>query len=769
MSEDQIKQLKRSVPNRLNSGQYAISKRDTKDSQAYQVIAETTTSSSGNKPIKTTEKLIETYNDFVWVYACIYTVANSAAGIPISLFKKEEDGSLIEMNDHPILSVLNKPNSSHTKHDLIETTFTHLESVGNSFWELSRDRFGTVTNIYPLNPKRVEIVPDPKRYIRGYKFTVNGKEIYLRAEDVLHFKYTDPNNDYWGMSPLAPASDTLLQEHNAIEYNKAFFKNSARPDVVFNIEGPLTRTGFKRMRSMIKQMFGGPQKAHSAAILEGGVKIDQLGFAPKDLEFLELRKYNRDEILSVLGVPPALVGIFESAIKANAQEQRKFFWETTMIQKLKKIEMQLNHMFIPNFENLLPADQTLMIKFDLTSVDALGESTEIIANRVSSLKTQGIITPNEARLELGYESLPGLDVIAGPVATPQPVLDEEGNPVEEDPDKRNGIQISDVSVFSKEQRSEIIRKAEESRRPFENQLQDNIDKYFEDLEERVLEKLSFLLKYKKRKYYNKSVNVETLFTDREEIQRIAAVIEDDIRTAITVNGNLAVLELAVALDLGDVTNLNFNSPQIQDFISSRAFQAATSISGTTKDRLSKLLARAFDEQLDLQDIRSAIKSELTGQVSRSRASTIAQTEIGIAQNKARRFGAEHIQTVVPEAKLLKVWLSARDAKVRPSHIINDQVSNTSPLKMDAYYPNGLKFPMDTSGPASEIINCRCVETFVSATATSRSFNLKSMKKRRFVDGVKLVGMSTRGISYEQRLNRETYKAVIRNAKNLEGV
>lgn len=56
------------------------------------------------------------------------------------------------------------------------------------------------------------------------------------------------------------------------------------------------------------------------------------------------------------------------------------------------------------------------------------------------------------------------------------------------------------------------------------------------------------------------------------------------------------------------------------------------------------------------------------------------------------------------ANVLKQWDATLDGRTRPSHArIDGEIRET-----DEEYSNGLMFPGDPSGPAAEVINCRCV-------------------------------------------------------------
>ena len=81
-------------------------------------------------------------------------------------------------------------------------------------------------------------------------------------------------------------------------------------------------------------------------------------------------------------------------------------------------------------------------------------------------------------------------------------------------------------------------------------------------------------------------------------------------------------------------------------------------------------------------------------IARTEGHRIQQTSTRDAQRVAKSRGAN----------VMKQWDATLDGGTRPSHArIDGEIRET-----DEKYSNGLMFPGDPSGPAAEVINCRCV-------------------------------------------------------------
>ena len=110
-----------------------------------------------------------------------------------------------------------------------------------------------------------------------------------------------------------------------------------------------------------------------------------------------------------------------------------------------------------------------------------------------------------------------------------------------------------------------------------------------------------------------------------------------------------------------------------------------------------------DSRSDLADrVRDAFN-----ELSRGRATVIAQTETGSAYGQGRQ------DVMVASGVEWKQWLSAEDDKVRPDHAEADGQA----VPVDEPFDVGgeeLMHPGDPDGSAEQVINCRCVAIAVQA-------------------------------------------------------
>lgn len=121
------------------------------------------------------------------------------------------------------------------------------------------------------------------------------------------------------------------------------------------------------------------------------------------------------------------------------------------------------------------------------------------------------------------------------------------------------------------------------------------------------------------------------------------------------------------------------------------------------------IERGVRDGLSIPDISDAVNRLLTSTGSdrwTNRAVTVARTETIGATNAGAFAGALRRALDENDTTAEKIWISTADERTRPSHRMADQqrVPLLTPFDVGGA---ALMFPGDPSGPADEVINCRC--------------------------------------------------------------
>jgi len=306
-----------------------------------------------------------------WVYVAVTRIAEAAALVPYQVYAVDGEAQIAQ-NNHPIERLLRNPNPTLSQFELLESTFGFLELTGNAYWFLSGPLGGAPTEIWPLRPDRVRIAADKQRYIGGYVYTVDGVDVPLDADEVIHFKRWNPTNDLYGLSPLEAAAIASQTDRHMAIWNRNFFsQEKAIPAGLVTIRNMVSDSDYTRIIREFRESFGGTERK-TAFIRGADVSWADIGLSQKETDFLEARQLNRDEIFHIFGIPLGLYA--RNATEANATVARQTFLADTIWPKLmrfsQKLTLQLAPFFGPNL--IILPEEIRDTSADLAEVQAAG-------------------------------------------------------------------------------------------------------------------------------------------------------------------------------------------------------------------------------------------------------------------------------------------------------------------------------------------------------------------------------------------------------------
>lgn len=270
------------------------------------------------------------------VYACVRILSEAIASLPVHVYRYKEGGGKEKAIDHPLYQLLHdEPNPEMTSFVFRETLMSHLLIWGNAYAQIIRDGAGRVLSLYPLLPNKMDVQRDDNGeiyyvYSRNSEENPNFKEygsIWLAKEDVLHI----PGLGFDGLigySPIAMAKNAVGMTLACEEYGASFFANGANPGGVLEHPGVLKDPG--KVRDSWNAVYRGTNNAHKIAVLEEGMKYQQIGIPPEEAQFLETRKFQINEIARLYRIPPHMVGDLEKSSFSNIEQQSLEFVKYTL-------------------------------------------------------------------------------------------------------------------------------------------------------------------------------------------------------------------------------------------------------------------------------------------------------------------------------------------------------------------------------------------------------------------------------------------------------
>ncbi len=345
----------------------------------------------------------EGYQKNVLVYRCVNLIARSAASVPVILYQKEKE-KRHEVEMHPILDLINKPNAQQSYKAFAEQTLSHLLLSGNSYIEGFGINKSLPHAIYALRPDRVEIIPGDHLIPKAYAYCVERTKRFIpipqnsSSSPILQLRLFHPLNDWYGMSPLEAAARSI-DEHNAVgTHNLSLLQNGGRPSgaLIFKGDEQLTDKHRQELRESIQNIYQGENNAGRIAVMEGDFEWREMGLSPRDLDFIEGKYLSGREIAQAFGVPPMLLGIPGDATFANYKEARLHLWEDTILPLLDLFLKEITHWLCRG------SYKDCILSYNSDSISALAPKRESLWN---SINNAHFLTINEKREALGYGAL----------------------------------------------------------------------------------------------------------------------------------------------------------------------------------------------------------------------------------------------------------------------------------------------------------------------------------------------------------------------------
>lgn len=348
------------------------------------------------------------YERNVYVYRAVNAISVACAGIPWLLYERQmSDGRLVELDEHPLLSLMRRPNPEQAQARFVREVVSYWLLAGNSYIYGIRpeSQKAPPQELWVLRPDRMTVIPDELQRVRAYRYSTGRSSVTLPREDVLHLKLFAPVDDWYGLSPVVVAARVVDQNNAMTDWNTALLQNGARPSLALIAQEELSEEVFQRLKKELQSEWGGPRNAGLPKLLEGGLDVKILSFSPQELDWLKGDMHQGRKIALALGYPPELMGDPEQKTYANYREARKAFYMDTVIPLMDELRDELNAWLAPQFGDRLYLD------YDRDEIEALSEDRARVAER---LEKSWWLSINERRLAQGYEPVEGGDVICVP-------------------------------------------------------------------------------------------------------------------------------------------------------------------------------------------------------------------------------------------------------------------------------------------------------------------------------------------------------------------
>lgn len=345
----------------------------------------------------------EGYQGSTWVYRCVKLRADSVASVPLKAKSKQGNEYVDLPDNHPLQMLLNRPNEATTQSDYLKLYVTHMDTVGNAVTLKNRSSSnGRILELYPLLPQYVTPKAGRDTLIASYKYEQpQAAQAIYEGADIIHGSYVNPNNLYWGQSPLMAAGKSVDIDNEGKEFQKVSFENRGVTDGAFSFDGDMSSEDIQAAQGVIKQHYQGAKNAR-APLLLNKMNYISLGSSPAEMDFMNTREFTMKEIAAAYGVPSEMISGMGDANRASSDTVRKTFWVDTINPLLSEIENTLNLQLASEYGS------DIVIQFDRSTVPALQESLNEKLDAAKKLFDMGVpFNVVNEKLKLGFDDIEG--------------------------------------------------------------------------------------------------------------------------------------------------------------------------------------------------------------------------------------------------------------------------------------------------------------------------------------------------------------------------
>lgn len=334
----------------------------------------------------------QAFNKLETVNRGVNMIVSGSSSLDYDIRDSKLEGVVVGVRQKTLYRLLNySPNPYQSARDFRDNIFTDFLLEGNVFiyWDGA--------HLYHLPSSSVEVLTDPKTFVKGYRY---GGQTNFKPEEIIHFKDLSSDSIYRGTSRLVSADRNIKILYKMQTFQEQFFENGAVMGLILTSDNTLSQVAKERTLQNWMAKYSPKNGARKPMILDSGLK-PWGEFAPnfQEMDFDQSIKTHDHKILKSLGVPPILL---DGGNNANIAPNLRLLYLETVLPIVSRYVSALERFFGYDIEAVT------------TTVSALQPEMKDIASYYTTLVNGGVLSPNEARTELRYETKPGHDDIRIP-------------------------------------------------------------------------------------------------------------------------------------------------------------------------------------------------------------------------------------------------------------------------------------------------------------------------------------------------------------------
>ncbi|WP_136244774.1 phage portal protein [Mycobacterium intracellulare] len=220
-----------------------------------------------------------------------------------------------------------------------EFNYAGVDKNGNQQWTF-RQR-GSTIGFLPMHPALTQIF---RNQLGQTTYRFMGQPNELMSEDmVVPFLNYNPELAMRGLSPLEAIRTTLYNEDASRRAYSSFWKHNLRPSAVMHVDGKLSPPAKQTLREDLQSLYGGAENVGRAVVLENGSKLEQWQLSSEEMQYIDARKLDREEVCARYDLTPTAAHILDHATFSNVTENLRSVYRDSICPRLEFFESVFNH------------------------------------------------------------------------------------------------------------------------------------------------------------------------------------------------------------------------------------------------------------------------------------------------------------------------------------------------------------------------------------------------------------------------------------------
>ena len=402
-------------------------------------------------------------------------------------------------------------------------------------------------------------------------------------------------------------------DKTANRWNWNFFKNGWSVKDILSTDQAIKDENKQRLMAKWKNEYQWVNNSHKLAILDNGLKYSNISPSQKEMDFVESRRFTRDEILAIFKVPKSIIWVSDDVNRASALVAENTYYRVCIRPLARQIAQTLSKDLFNNevqfeFINIVPKDNEQLL-LDLNN---------------------WAITINEYRQEIWYDEVKNGDILKVNEFQTIPsewVKKQEEKSIYGDIIKKTLRKhqkgTPEYNKAQQEWKEKIWHQKIQRTDKYEAKWDEEIRKVFNMQKSDILSNLQKgIKKVRKPKFNDTKYKTVWMATLRPLFQEVFLNEWTEANNIIWIN---AMFETW--------------NPEINKYIKDNVERLAKEVDETTKNAVFDEIAKGNDEWLWIQDISNNISAKFE-EFNKNRASMIARTEITRASNQASEVAYE---------------------------------------------------------------------------------------------------------------------------------